>query len=129
MINFNWTDVDKIIPDADDVQTFLPKPFVFEGMMSGASTKVYLPGQTYTAFMDGLPLGCFHLYACVHLCKQFQDYPTTKFGIRVIPKNAQCPFGGRCHGANLMCNGKPIYKSINMSSELIDGLTKPEKTR
>ncbi len=127
MINL-WSDVSKIVPDTDDVQTFLPKPFAFEGMMGGISTKVYLPGQTYTAFIDGLPLG-FHLYMCVHLCPQFANYPTTKWGIRVIPTDAKCPFGGRCHGAHLMWNGKPIGKSINLPNQLINGLTKPEKIR
>ena len=44
-------------------------------------------------------------------------------------KDAKCPFGGRCHGAHLMLRGKDTGKSIDMRSELIDGLTKPQKTR
>lgn len=126
-----WTvnDFDTILADTDAGQTFIPKPFVFEGMMGGVLTKVYSPGQTYTPFAKGAPLTHIHLYMCVHSCAQFSNYSTTKWGIRCIPKDAKCPFGGRCHGAHLMWNGKPIHKSINMCSELIDGLTKPEKTR
>ena len=129
MIKWTVDDFDSIRADTDTEQTFLPKPFVFEGMMDSKSVKVYLPGQTYTPFSDGFALSNIHLVMCVHLCEQFGGYPTTKWGIRIIPKDAKCPFGGRCHGAHLMWNGKPIRKSIDMRSELISELTKPEKAR
>ncbi len=123
----NIDDFDDIL--SDDNRVFTPKPFVFEGMMGGKLAKVYLPGQTYTPFVDGWPLKHIHLCMCVHLCEQFSNYPTTTWGIRCIPKDANCPFGGRCTGAHLMWNGKPTGKSINMDSRLVEGLVKPGKTR
>lgn len=38
---------------------------------------------------------------CVHVCKQFQSYNTTDWGIKVIPDNAKCNFAthGVCSGA------------------------------
>lgn len=129
MIKLSEKDFDRILADTDAEQMFIPKPFVFEGMMGGVSTKVYLPGQTYTPFSDTFPLSDIHLVMCVHLCKQFAGYPTTKWGIRCIPKDAKCPFGGRCHGAHLMWNGKPTGKSIDMNNQLLSGLTKPQKTK
>ena len=122
-------DIDTILPDDDETRMLMPKPFVFEDMITPLSTKVYLPGQTYTPFADGLPITSIHLCMCVHVCKQFQAYPTTKWGIRVIPTNAKCPFGGRCHGAHLMWNGKPTGKSLDIPTQLTNGLTKPQKTK
>ena len=123
-------DVDKILPDENDAQIFLPKPFVFEDMINTNLTKVYLPGQTYDTFMDGLGIEQVKLCMCVHMCEQFFDYPTTKWGIRVIPSNAKCPlFGGRCTGARLVHNNKTIDKSINMKYSYIAGLSKPQKTK
>jgi len=112
-------DVSKIVPDENQTQVFLPKPFVFEGMMGGVSTKVYLPGQAYIPFIDGLPLESAPMYMCVHLCEQFSNYPVLGPGIRCIPKNAKCPFGGRCHGAHLMWHGKNTGKSIDMNNTYI----------
>lgn len=109
---------------------FIPKPFVFENMITtGGWSKVYLPGRScITYHIDRLPT---HTYAClcVHLCDKFFAYPTLKWGIRCIPTNAKCPFGGRCHGARIMVNGKPTNKSIDLNYDYIDELTKPQKTR
>ena len=122
-------DVDCIVQDENETSVFLPKPFVFENMISQNSTKVYLPGQTYTPFIDGLPLAGLPLYMCVHTCEQFLNYPTIQFGIRCIPKNAKCQFGGRCCGAHLMLFGKNTGKSVDIKNQLICRLTKPQKTK
>lgn len=121
-------DIDYIGIKLNDDQVFIPKPFVFEDMIADV-TKVYLPGQTYNTFIDGLGIEVVNLCMCVHVCEQFFCYPTTGYGIRVIPKNAKCPFGGRCTGARLMHNGKSIDKSIDMKYQYITQLSKPQKTK
>ena len=113
---------------------FSPKPFVFEGMITPCSTKVYLPGQTYTAHYKAFPDESDTLYMCVHTCKRFSHYPTTTWGIRIIPEHARCPFGGRCDGARLMLlgyssNKRPVNKNINMNSQFVNGLGKTQKTK
>ena len=127
-------DIDNITVDNGKTQIFTPKPFVFEGMMTPGSSKVYLPGQTYTAHYNGFPDKPDTLYACVHVCKRFGHYPTTTWGIRIIPEHARCPFGGRCDGARLMflgcpANKRPVNKSINMKTQLVGGLVKSQKTK
>ena len=127
-------DIDTITNNKDKNQIFTPKPFVFEGMMTPGSTKVYLPGQTYTAHYHGFPQDSDTLYMCVHVCKRFSHYPTTNWGIRIIPEHARCPFGGRCDGARLMflgypANKKPINKAINMNCQFVNGLVKSQKTK
>lgn len=120
-------DIDYIIPDENETPMFLPKPFVLENIVS----KVYLPGQTYyIPFMDGLPLDKIPMYMCVHTCKQFLNYPTIKWGIRCIPKDAECcQFGGRCRGAHLMLFGKKTGRSIDIKDVFVNGLTRTQKTR
>jgi len=102
---------------------FIPKPFAFEGFLNPIQSMVYLPG-THCHIVDGE-----HLCVCVHMCDNFFTYPTTKWGIRVIPSKAKCPFGGRCHGSRLLVNGKPSKQNIDLDSIMIENLTMPEKTR
>lgn len=111
-------DTERFIPYDMGPQVFIPKPFVFEGMIS-ASTKVYLPGQMYLPFCDGFVFPEHPACYCVHLCDQFLTYPVLGPGIRCIPTNTKCPFGGRCHGAHIMIDGKPINKSMDMNSAYI----------
>ena len=122
-------DVDYIVQDENEALVFSPKPFVFEDMISPKFTKVYLPGQTYTPFTDGLPLINNPMYMCVHMCEQFLKYPTIKWGIRCIPSGAMCKFGGLCNGAHLMLYGKNTGKSTKMKYQIIGGLDKTQKTR
>lgn len=106
--------------------SFIPKPFVFESMIS-ATTKVYLPGQEISSFAaDGFSAN-LNAYFCVHLCNQFSSYPVLGPGIRSIPTDATCPFGGWCHGARIMMGGKPTNKSIDMNYAYIS--KKELKTR
>lgn len=127
-------DIDNITADTDKTPVFTPKPFVFERMITLGPTKVYLPGQTYTAHYKGFPHDSDTLYMCVHVCKRFSHYPTTTWGIRIIPEHTRCPFGGRCDGARLMflgypANKKPCNKGINLKSQLIKGLATTQKTK
>ena len=117
-IDIIFKDIDKIQPDDNEDSALMPKPFVFQDTIA-TQTKVYLPGQIHTGFIDGLPMNNLPLYMCVHVCKQFANYPVLGCGIRCIPSNAKCPLGGLCHGARLMCNGKPIGKSVSLKYEYI----------
>ena len=130
-------DTDVITANNDKTQIFTPKPFVFEGMITPGSTKVYLPGQTYTGHYTRFGNDKLEtLYMCVHTCKRFSHYPTTTWGIRIIPEHARCPFGGRCNGARLLFYGypankgpAPISKSIDMKTQLVKGLDKSQKVK
>lgn len=125
-------DIDDYSLQEDTCHIFMPKPFVFEDMIIPSSTKVYLPGcQLYIPFVKGLELeDACPIYMCVHMCEQFFNYPTTNWGIRVIPSDARCPFfGGRCTGARLIRRGKDTGKSINIKNQLISGLSNPQKTK
>ena len=131
-----WTKNIDVTVDDDKTQMFTPKPFVFEGMLNPGATTVYLPGQTYTGHDARFKNDSETLYACVHTCKRFSHYPTTTWGIRVIPEHARCPFGGRCDGARLMFMGypvnkgpRPLNKKINMKTQLVNGLVKSQKTK
>ncbi len=86
----------------------IPKPFVFENTINGSVTKVYLPGQETE--IHNKKYTC----VCVHLCEKFATYPTLRFGVRCIPENATCKFGGRCHGARILQNGKPINIGVDL---------------
>ena len=105
--------------------TFIPKPFVFEDMVSVGLTKVYLPGQSlYAPYTDKTPLNDSHACVCVHLCDQFATYPIIGSGIRCIPKDATCKFGGRCHGSRILINGEPTNKSVDLNYQYVMGLGK-----
>ena len=109
--------------------SLIPKPFVFEDMIAPELTKVYLPGREPIAVtIDGIPAGK-HMYPCVHLCEQFANYPVINWGIRCIPSNAQCKFGGKCVGSIVLDNGKSTKKTIDLNHATISGLQKPQKTR
>ncbi len=109
---------------------FIPKPFVFTSMINpGGTTKVYLPGQScIMRNIDGLPVNT-HEIVCVHSCEQFFSYPTIGYGIRCIPEDATCPFGGWCRGARIVVNGKMTKHSIDMNYQLVRNLNKPQKTK
>lgn len=90
---------------------FTPKPFVFEKDINDDTKKdgiiVYKPSQ-YMKINDTI-----RYCTCVHLCKQFQTYPTTNGGIRCIPLYQQCPFGGQCKGSRLFANGRDVNCEID----------------
>jgi len=121
--------IDYVVQDRKETSVFLPKPFVFADMISPEYTKVYLPGQTYTPLVDGFPLTNHRMYVCVHMCKQFLNYPTTTWGIRCIPSRTKCPFGGFCYGDYLMLRGKNTGIRITMKNEMFAGLAEIQKTK
>lgn len=107
---------------------FLPKPFVFSNdIVPNAYAHVYMPSRT--VYED--EKGC-RTFVCVHVCKKFQSYATTNFGIKVIPDNTKCCFAahGVCNGACLVKNGKTTHAPAPenwLRYCLMDNLQKPER--
>ena len=105
---------------------FLPKPFVFlHDIVPNASAHVYVPDRQICEDAFGN-----RMFICVHICKKFQSYNTTNFGIKVIPDNAKCNFAthGVCSGACLVKNGKITHDSAPeewFRYQLMDRLQRP----
>ena len=94
-----------------DVFSF--KPFVIGGTLAGYS-KVYMPDTGIKVDSKDN-----RLCVCVHLCDQFFTYPVTDWGIRCVPKNASCKFGGECNGCRILKNGQPTRKKGDLPSRYI----------
>ena len=62
----------------------IPKPFIPESELESDEQRIFVPKQP--SVIDGL-----HYCACVHVCKQFMDYPVDIWGRRIIPHDAKCP--------------------------------------
>lgn len=88
--------------------SFSPKPFVLDDMCAGFA-KVYTPSRSVE--VDNKD---DRFCVCAHLCDLFLTYPVTDCGIRCIPKNARCKFGGKCHGSRILKNGKPTRKNVDL---------------
>lgn len=65
----------------------IPKPFIPESELESDEQRIFVPKQP--SIIDGL-----HYCACVHVCKQFMDYPVDNWGRRIIPHDAKCPMVG-----------------------------------
>jgi hypothetical protein len=95
---------DKGIVKMEKEFKFLPKPFVFlNDIVPHASAHVYMPNRKVHKDEKD-----HRTFVCVHICKKFQSYDTTNFGIKVIPDNVKCRFAvhGVCNGACLAKDGK-----------------------
>ena len=105
---------------------FLPKPFVFlNDIVPNASAHVYMPDRKVHEDEGGR-----RTLVCVHVCKKFQSYDTTNFGIKVIPDNTECYFAvhGVCNGACLVKNGRIIHTPAPedwLPYTLMDNLQRP----
>ena len=95
---------------------FTAKPFVLSDPASG---QVYCPKRTVTVSKSNKKS---RVCVCVHVCDQFLTYPVTKWGIRIIPENTKCKFGGTCLGNRLLRNGEPINRSVDLSYRLFKDL-------
>ncbi len=50
--------------------------------------------------------------SCVHICKYFLTYPVDKWGVRIIPHNAKCPYAQADKNAeDIVCMGD--FECIN----------------
>ena len=51
--------------------------------------------------------------SCVYVCEQFMDYAVDKWGRRIIPLGATCPYcdNKACTGERVSCNGE-IFGTI-----------------
>ena len=87
---------------------FSRKPFTF--MEEEFLAKVYMPNTNIEVDSKGN-----RFCICVHLCDLFLTYPVTDCGVRCIPNNARCKFGGKCHGCRTLKNGQPTrLKKANL---------------
>ena len=107
---------------------FLPKPFTFDKLIvKSGRTKVYIPETTCREYEHGI-----RTCLCVHVCKQFQDYPTIEWGIKCVPADAKCEFchDGKCDCSRLVKNGqitRVLSPYIKFSFKMMRGLTKSER--
>ena len=94
--------IKNIKPNTDAV--FSPKPFTFSNMiLPNTDIKIYSPARYCLVYKHDLR-GCL----CVHICKQFESYPTTDLGIKIVPAGAPCAFSknGICECSCLALNRK-----------------------
>ena len=108
---------------------FLPKPFTFSNYIvdDNGYTPVSNPKRTCHINCRG-EREC----VCVHVCKNFQEYPTVKYGIKCIPENAPCDFSkdGICHGNMLVRNGKIMHLRVPFLAirvDMVRSIAAPER--
>ena len=58
---------------------------MYKTFVKERGTDVYVP--TASTKKRGV-----HYCCCVHVCKQFLEYPVDRWGRRIIPTNAVCPY-------------------------------------
>lgn len=77
----------------------MPRTFVME---SDDFQTLYLPNRP-SGRKNGDRVSC-----CVYACSQFMEYAVDRWGRRIIPMGAKCPYQVLYHGGHPVCDGQRV---------------------
>ncbi len=100
----------------NETMPIMEKPFFIEG-----HNTIYAPVQ------DAVIVSPTERYgSCVHTCPKFMAYPTTHDGVRMIPRDAKCPYAEYtvtqpfCSGAFICKNGNKIESVSALADKVLE---------